>query len=162
MKSSAGPYVRVLIVDDEVAFSTVLADLVRACGHEVVSVVHSGLDAIRSYRQHKPDVVLMDFSMAKLNGLTACRNILSDDPDGCVLFLSGFGERSDLSPEYSGALAVLQKPIGRARLEQALRDAAARKHLGAAPPARPEVSATSGLEAGKAVAPSRLTDYLGA
>ena len=89
---------RVLIADDEIAFSSALTDLVRSCGHEVVGVVHSGLDAIRAYRQHRPDIVLMDFAMARLNGLTACRNILSDDPDGCILFLSGFGERSDLTP----------------------------------------------------------------
>ena len=112
-----------LIADDEMSFSRVLADLVHSCGHEVVGVVHSGLDAIRSYRQHKPDVVLMDFAMARLNGLTACRNILSDDPDGCVLFLSGLSERTELTPESSGALAVLQKPITRTRLEQVLNDA---------------------------------------
>jgi CheY-like chemotaxis protein len=123
--------VRVLIADDERSFSIVLADLVRSCGHEVVGVVHSGLDAIRSYRQHKPDVVLMDFAMARLNGLTACRNILSEDPEGCVLFLSGLSERTELTPEYSGALAVLQKPITQARLEQVLNDAAARRQSGA-------------------------------
>ena len=119
---------RVLIADDEKAFSGVLADLVRSCGHEVVGIVHSGLDAIRSYRQHKPDVVLMDFAMAHLNGLTACRNILSEDPEGCILFLSGLSERSELTPEYSGALAVLQKPISRVRLEQALNEASSRRH----------------------------------
>jgi len=119
--------VRVLIADDEKSFSAVLADLVRACGHDVVSVVHSGLDAIRAYRQHKPDVVLMDFAMARLNGLTACRNILSEDPDGCILFLSGVSEREELTPQYSGALAVLQKPISRVRLEEVLRDAASRR-----------------------------------
>ncbi len=121
---------RVLIADDEKAFSSVLADLVRSCGHEVVSIVHSGLDAIRSYRQYRPDIVLMDFAMAKLNGLTACRHILSDDPDGCVLFLSGLGERSGLEPESSGALAVLQKPISRARLEQVLDVVTARRQPG--------------------------------
>ena len=121
---------RVLIADDEKSFSTVLAALVHSCGHEVVSVVHSGLDAIRSYRLHKPDVVLMDFAMARLNGLTACRNILSDDPDGCVLFLSGLSERTELTPESSGALAVLQKPITRMRLEQVLNDAAMRRQSG--------------------------------
>lgn len=128
---------RVLIADDEKAFSSVLADLVRSLGHEVVGIVHSGLDAIRSYRQHKPDVVLMDFAMARLNGLTACRNILSEDPDGCVLFLSGFGERGELTPESSGALAVLQKPISRSRLEQVLHDAASRRHPGRTTQANP-------------------------
>ncbi len=128
MKTSTLYVVRVLIADDEKAFSTVLADLVRSCGHEVVAVVHSGLDAIRAYRQHRPDVVLMDFAMARLNGLTACRNILSDDPEGCILFLSGLSERSELTPESSGALATLQKPISRARLEEALNKASARRH----------------------------------
>ncbi|HEY1581511.1 MAG TPA: response regulator [Chthoniobacterales bacterium] len=118
---------RVIIADDEKAFSSALADLVRSCGHEVVSVVHSGLDAIRAYRQHRPDVVLMDFAMARLNGLTACRNILSDDPNGCVLFLSGLSDRSELTPESSGALATLQKPITRAQLEEVLQEASARR-----------------------------------
>jgi CheY-like chemotaxis protein len=116
---------RVLIADDEKAFSTVLADLVRSCGHDVVGIVHSGLDAIRAYRQQKPDVVLMDFAMARLNGLTACRNILSEDPSGCILFLSGLSERTELNPESSGAFAVLPKPIDRRRLEHVLTEASA-------------------------------------
>ncbi len=113
---------RVLIADDERAFARTLADMVRCGGHEVVDVVHSGLDAIRSYRQHKPEVVPMDFKMAKLNGLTACRNILSDDPKGRILFLSGTAECAELAPRFSGALAVLQKPIALAMLEQVLHD----------------------------------------
>lgn len=138
---------RVLIADDEKAFSSVLADLVGSCGHEVVGVVHSGLDAIRSYRQHRPDVVLMDFAMAKLNGLTACRNILSDDPDGCVLFLSGLGDRSELTPESSGARAVLQKPLGRARLEEVLEDAVNRR-----PPSRTSTPEKASAPAGAGLA----------
>ena len=118
---------RLLIADDEKVFSLALADLVRTCGHEVVDVVHSGLDAIRSYRQHKPDVVLMDFAMARLNGLTACRHILNHDPAGRILFLSGMSELADLAPASSGALAVLQKPIGLALLERVLQEAAAQR-----------------------------------
>jgi two-component system chemotaxis response regulator CheB len=130
MKSSAFIPVRVLIADDEKAFSTMLAEMVRACGHEVVEVVHSGLDAIRSYRRHKPDIVLMDFAMAKLNGLTACRNILSDDPSGCILFLSGMSQHRELVPASSGAFAVLQKPIGFDLLKSALTDAASQRQTG--------------------------------
>ena len=122
---------RVLIADDEKAFSTVLADLVQSCGHEVVATVHSGLEAIRAYRRHRPDVVLMDFAMARLNGLTACRNILSEDPEGCILFLSGLSDRSELMPESSGALATLQKPITRARLEEVLNEASSRRNASA-------------------------------
>jgi CheY-like chemotaxis protein len=56
---------------------------------------------------------------------------LSDDPQGCVLFLSGLSERSELTPEFSGAQAVLQKPITRARLEEALKEAASRRNVAA-------------------------------
>jgi CheY-like chemotaxis protein len=114
--------VRVLIADDERTFARTLAEMVRCGGHEVVDVVHCGLDAIRSYRQHKPEVVLMDFRMTKLNGLTACRNILSDDPKGRIVFLSANAECEQLAPRSSGAISVLQKPIGLATLEQALHD----------------------------------------
>lgn len=102
---------RVLIADDEKGVATVLADLVRSCEHEVVDVVNSGLDAIRAYQRHKPDVVLMDFLMSRLNGLTACRNILCGDPRGRIVFLSGASHATQLAPEESGAVAVLQKPV---------------------------------------------------
>lgn len=111
---------RVLIVDDDKVFARLLAQLVGICQHEVVDVVSSGLEAIRSYQKNKPDVVLMDFDMEKLNGLTACRNILSHDPAGRVVFLSGIASAVDLSPAYSGAIAVLSKPITAQQLKELL------------------------------------------
>ena len=111
---------RVLIADDEKGVATVLAELVRTCDHEVVDVVNSGLDAIRAYHRHKPDVVLMDFRMSRLNGLTACRNILCGDPAGRIVFLSGAGMATQLSPAESGAVAVLQKPIAIEELKTVL------------------------------------------
>jgi len=109
---------RVLIVDDDKVFARLLAQLVGVCQHEAVDVVSSGLEAIRSYQKNKPDVVLMDFDMEKLNGLTACRNILSHDPAARVVFLSGIASEMDLSPAYSGAIAVLSKPIAVRQLKE--------------------------------------------
>ena len=109
---------RVLIVDDDKLFARLLAQLVGVCQHEAVDVVSSGLEAIRSYQKNKPDVVLMDFDMEKLNGLTACRNILSHDPAARVVFLSGIASEMDLSPAYSGATAVLSKPIAVHQLKE--------------------------------------------
>ncbi len=111
---------RVLIADDEKCFATTLAALVTSSGHEVVDIVHSGLEAIRSYQRNRPDVVLMDFNMAKLNGLTACRNILSSDPAGRIVFLSGIDYAADLAPPSSGAVASLQKPIRLDQLQEVL------------------------------------------
>jgi two-component system, chemotaxis family, chemotaxis protein CheY len=111
---------RVLIADDERSVGTSLAELVRRCQHEVVEVVTSGLEAIHAYGRHHPDVVLMDYQMPKLNGATACRNIVAKYPDARVILVSGLPR--DIAD--SGAFTVLLKPVGLDTLYAALYDAA--------------------------------------
>jgi len=108
----------VLIADDQKSVGTSLADLVTTCQHEVVSVVGSGLEAIQAYSQHHPDVVLMDYWMPKLNGVTACRNILAKDPAARIIFISGWSPSDDTG--HSGAIGILPKPVRRAQLEETL------------------------------------------
>jgi CheY-like chemotaxis protein len=110
---------RVLIADDQRTVGASLADLVRHCQHEVVEVVTSGLEAIQAYARHQPDVVLMDYQMPKLNGATACRNIVAKYPDARVVLVSGaVHEIGD-----SGAVAILSKPVDLDELYDALHQA---------------------------------------
>ena len=118
MKTSAIPGMRVLIADDQKGVGTTLAAMVSHCQHEVVEVVGSGLEAIQAYDKHKPDVVLMDYWMAKLNGATACRNILAKDPAARVILVSAWSSPTDLGD--FGAIAVLSKPVDLQTLEAAL------------------------------------------
>ena len=97
---------------------TTLADLVTHCNHEVVEVVGSGIEAIQAYTRHQPDIVLMDYWMSKLNGATACRNILAKDPMARVILVSAWAPTSDL--DQSGALAILSKPVELSQLMDAL------------------------------------------
>jgi two-component system chemotaxis response regulator CheY len=110
--------VRILIADDQKTVGTTLAALVCHCKHEVVEVVGSGLEAIQAYQRHKPDVVLMDYWMSKLNGVTACRNILATDPKARIILFSGFALGKDGTD--AGAIAVLSKPVDLRLLEEAL------------------------------------------
>ena len=87
-----------------------LAQLVTQCGHDVVEVVGSGLDAIQAYTRHKPDVVLMDYRMPRLNGATACRMIVSKDPDARIILISGTAVADELAD--CRAIAILKKPVG--------------------------------------------------
>ena len=111
---------RVLIADDQKSVGTSLAEMVRHCQHEVVEVVGSGLEAIQAYARHHPDVVLMDYQMPKLNGATACRNIVAKYPEARVILVSGVPREVG----GSGALTVLLKPIKLDALYGALYDAA--------------------------------------
>ena len=113
---------RVLIADDQRSVGTSLADLVRCCKHEIVGVVGSGLEAIQAYNRYRPDLVLMDYWMPKLNGATACRNILAKDPSARIILVSGWAPSDDT--RASGAIAILPKPLDLDRLEAALHDVA--------------------------------------
>ena len=99
---------RVLIADDQPSVGSTLALLVAAARHHVVKVVNSGAEAIQAYHACRPDVVLMDFSMGKLNGGTAARYILAEDPCARIVFVS-----SRYMPDLAGtgAFALLQKPV---------------------------------------------------
>jgi two-component system chemotaxis response regulator CheY len=109
---------RVLIADDQRTFGTTLADMVRYCGHEVVAVVGSGLEAIHAFTLHKPDLVLLDYRMPKLNGATACRHILAKNPAARVVLLSAWSPLD--GADQSGAMCFLPKPVDLARLNATL------------------------------------------
>jgi CheY-like chemotaxis protein len=109
---------RVLIADDQKSVGTTLATLVSHCNHQVVEIVGSGVEAIQAYNRHHPDLVLMDYWMSRLNGATACRNILARDPSARVILVSGWSPATELST--SGAMAVLSKPVHLERLAEIL------------------------------------------
>jgi len=109
---------RVLIADDQKSVGTSLAEMVGLCHHHVVEVVSTGMEAIQAYDRHRPDVVLMDYRMPKLNGITACRYILAKDPAARVILISGW--TAPVEPEASGAMAILTTPVALPILEAAL------------------------------------------
>ena len=109
---------RVLIADDQRSFGTTLAEMVRYCGHEVIGIVGSGLEAIHAYTLHKPDLVLMDHWMPRLNGVTASRHIIAKNPAARVVLLSAWSPLD--GADQSGAMCFLPKPVDMDRLNATL------------------------------------------
>jgi two-component system chemotaxis response regulator CheY len=120
MQLSPQKAMRVLIAEDDKPVAGTLAAMVKSSKHEVVEIVGCGLDAIHAYERHKPDVVVMDYLMSRLNGLTACRNILAKDPGARIILVSGAIGPQELALSHSGAIAILQKPITVAQLQELL------------------------------------------
>ena len=118
---------RVLIADDEKGVGSSLRVLVERCGHEVVQVVGSGWEAIQAYTRLQPDAVLMDYTMPRLNGLTAARMILSRAPAAKIILVTGAAPIAQLAE--TPLVAVLAKPIEFDKLYGALYDAAPRRPL---------------------------------
>lgn len=114
--------IRVLLADDHALVRAGIRSLLEQAGHvEVVAEASDGHQAVELVRAHHPDVVLMDVSMPRLNGLEAARRVIEEHPDVRVLMLS-----VDPSEEYvwqalhAGASGYLLKDAGVAELELAV------------------------------------------
>lgn len=93
--------INVLLVDDQELFREIARSMFEATGEfKIVAEAVDGMEAVDSYTQHKPDFVLMDVQMARMNGIEAARQILQTDPAANVVLIS---MRAD--PEYARAAA---------------------------------------------------------
>ena len=79
---------RVLIVDDSSFMRKKLRSVISAEGAEVAGEAKDGDEAVKLYRQLEPDLVTMDITMRGKDGLTACKEILSFDPDANIVVVS--------------------------------------------------------------------------
>lgn len=84
---------KVVIVDDDRLVGISLKTILEA--EENISVAALGTDgaqAISLYKEHTPDILLMDIRMEGMNGLDAATEILSSDPAAKILFLTTFSD----------------------------------------------------------------------
>ena len=103
--------IRVLIVDDEPLFVEMIeAMLGNEPGIAVVGTAEHGQHGVELTEELDPDVVLMDISMPVMNGIDATRTIRDQDPDACVLILTGGSAVGEIDEaRKAGAAAYLTK-----------------------------------------------------
>ena len=116
--------VRALVADDHPALREALVKLLDVLGFEVVGAAADGVDAVAMANELGPDVVLMDLSMAVLNGLDATRLLREDLPAVPVVVLSAH-DSAALKREAlaAGAVAYLVKDCTTQRLRATLEGA---------------------------------------
>lgn len=87
------PGARILIVDDNRDSAKSLAEVLTLSGNETF-VVHDGEEAVAAAEQQRPDVILLDIGLPKLNGFDACRRIRENPwADGVLIIaLTGWGQ----------------------------------------------------------------------
>ena len=62
---------RILIVDDAKFMRITLTNILKNANHEIVGEAENGREAVRLYRELKPDLVTMDITMPEMSGLDA-------------------------------------------------------------------------------------------
>ena len=83
----------IVVIDDDRLVAMSLRPILESTGDiSVVATGHCGADAIALYREHRPDVILMDIRMEGMTGIDAGKLILSEFPDARILYLTTFSD----------------------------------------------------------------------
>jgi DNA-binding NarL/FixJ family response regulator len=119
--------IRVLLCDDHVVVREGLARLLEnADGIEVVGVASDGQQGLEEARATRPDVILMDLSMPRLDGVSATRAIIAELPGTYIVVLTSFADRDRvLQAIDAGAAGYVLKDSDGAEVVRAIRAAAA-------------------------------------
>jgi two-component system chemotaxis response regulator CheY len=111
---------KILVVDDAAFMRMKCRTLLKAAGYEVLEA-GDGEQAIEVYRNDRPDAVLLDVTMPKMDGLQALEEIIKIDPDARVAMLTATGQQAVVKEAIAaGALDFVVKPFDDARVLQAV------------------------------------------
>jgi DNA-binding NarL/FixJ family response regulator len=115
--------IRILSVDDHVLVREGIAALIaNQSDLEVVAEGANGREAIELFRQHRPDVTLMDLQMAELGGIDAINSIRGEFPDARIIVLTTYGGDVLVARALkAGARAYLLKGLLRKELIDTIR-----------------------------------------
>jgi len=101
-----------------------IKDILRKNGFEVCGEAEDGVQAIERYRELRPDLVTMDITMPKLDGIAAVREIKKIDPQAKIVMCSAMGQQAMVVDAIqAGALDFIVKPFQPDRVVEALRKA---------------------------------------
>ena len=115
--------IRILLADDHLVVRMGIASLISyESDMAVVGEAETGLEAVALARELKPDIVIMDLMMPKLNGAEAAERIRKSDPDVRILVLTSFGTSPDIRRALNaGATGVLLKSSSQEDILSAIR-----------------------------------------
>jgi len=116
--------IKLLIVDDEAGYVTVLAKRMARRGIDVTSAL-SGSEGIQTLRKRTFDVTVLDLKMEDMDGIEVLRIFKKMDPEMPVIMLTGHGSETAAREGIAcGAYDYLTKPCDLEELIAKIRDAA--------------------------------------
>ena len=106
---------RVLIVDDDKSLRSALSIMLGNAGY-ATSEAKDGIEALKSFDDQHPDLVIMDIMLPRLNGIQACSVIRKMSPEVPLLFLSAKNTISDKAAGFHSGDDYLTKPFSQKEL----------------------------------------------
>lgn len=118
-KKPDGNSYRVLVVDDSMFVTKQISQILTSEGFDVIGSAKDGQEAIEKYKEIYPnvDLVTMDITMPKMDGVTALEKIIEFDKDAKVVMISALGKQDLVKKSLLlGAKNYIVKPLDRQKV----------------------------------------------
>jgi response regulator NasT len=116
---SAARAVKVLVVDDTEHVRNMLVDMLELDGFDVVGQAESGHDAVAAADTSDPDVIVMDYKMPGMDGLTAARTIRGNRAaQSIILYTAYLDPALEAEAKAAGVALCIGKVEGLNQLER--------------------------------------------
>ena len=103
---------KILVCDDSVFMRMMLKKVLIDNGHEIVGEAGNGMEAVQLYRQFQPDLVTMDITMPKMDGIEAVRHIHEENPLARIVMVTALGQKAIITDALkAGASDFIVKPF---------------------------------------------------
>ena len=112
------PY-KVMIVDDSMFVTKQISQILTSEGFDVVATAANGEEGVDKYKELYPkvDLVTMDITMPKMDGVTALEKIIEFDKDAKVVMISALGKQDLVKKSLLiGAKNYIVKPLDRKKV----------------------------------------------
>ena len=111
---------KIMCVDDSDIIKNKIQHSLKE-GFEVVAKASNGVDALKLFEQHHPDIITMDITMPKMDGLECIRRLKEKDAKVKILVVSALADKATaLEALKLGAVGFITKPFTNEQLAEAL------------------------------------------
>ncbi len=114
-----GSKFRVLVVDDSMFVAKQLTQILSSDGYEIVATAQDGKEGVDKYKELCPnvDLVTMDITMPRMDGITALEQIMAFDKNARVVMVSALGKEELVKKSLlAGAKNYIVKPLDRKKV----------------------------------------------
>lgn len=119
-------YPVVVIVDDSKAFRVFSRDAIKRTTKWVrIFEAKDGIEGLQAYQQHKPDLILLDLNMPRLDGVSVLKAIMKEDSNARVIMTTAYDDDQNTINQLFklGAYSFVPKPMNRMTLMKTVSDA---------------------------------------
>jgi len=107
----------VLLVDDSAFMRTLIKNILKKNGYNVVGEAENGKKGVELYFKLNPDIVFMDVVMPEMNGIDCVKNIKAKDPKAKILMCSSSGQQAVVMDAINaGARGFITKPFQESKI----------------------------------------------